>query len=61
MPRVSPAGGNPTVTPTPDSKPGACDGYLGGKNSPDGGRGAAPINPAVAENTYTGKGGSRRG
>ena len=47
------------VTPTPDSKSKA-DGYLGGKNSPEGARGWAPINPAAAPNTYTGKGGSKR-
>jgi hypothetical protein len=49
-----------TVTPTGDSKPGACDGYLAGKNSPDGGKGWAPINDAAKPNTYTGKGGSKR-
>jgi hypothetical protein len=47
------------ITPTPDSKPGKSDGYLGGKNSPDGARGWAPINPAAAPNTHTGKGGKR--
>jgi hypothetical protein len=46
------------VHPTPDSRPSAADG-IGGKNSPDGGRGWAPINPAAAPNTYTGKGGSK--
>ena len=45
-----------TITPTPDSKPGACDGRLGGDNTPDGRRGWAPINPAAAPNTYTAKG-----
>ena len=44
---------------TPGSKPGACDGYLGGKNSPDGRRGWAAFNPAAKPNT-TGKGGCKR-
>jgi hypothetical protein len=48
------------ITPTPDSRPGACDGHLGGDNSPDGRKGWAPINPAAAPNTFTGKGGSKR-
>jgi hypothetical protein len=48
------------IVPTRDSKPVASDGYLGGKNSPDGARGWARINPAAAPNTYTGKGGSKR-
>jgi hypothetical protein len=47
--------------PTPDSRPDACDGYLGGKNSPDGRQGWAPLNPVAARNSYTGKGGSKRG
>jgi hypothetical protein len=32
----------------------ACDGYLGGKNSPDGRRGWASINPAAKPNTTSG-------
>jgi hypothetical protein len=48
------------ITPTPDSKPSANDGRLGGDNSPDGGRGWAPMNEVAARNTYTGKGGTRR-
>lgn len=48
------------IMPTPNSKPGACDGYLGQKNSPDGRKGWAPINDAAKPNTYTGKGGSKR-
>ena len=47
-------------TPTPNSKPRACDGYLAGKNSPDGARGWAPLNNSAKPNTYTGKGGSKR-
>jgi hypothetical protein len=35
-------------------------GGLGGDNTPDGRQGWAPINPAAAPNTYTGKGGSKR-
>jgi hypothetical protein len=38
------------ITPTPD----------GGKNSSPDSKGWAPINPAAAPNTYTGKGGSKR-
>jgi hypothetical protein len=49
------------ITPTPDSKPGACDGYPSGKNSADGGRGWAPINDAAKVNTYTSGSGSKRG
>ena len=48
------------VTPTPDSNTSAGDSRLGSKNTPDGARGWAPINPAAADNTYTGKGGSKR-
>ena len=48
------------ITPTPDSNTSAADGKLGGDNSPDGRRGWAPINPAAADNTYTGKGGSKQ-
>jgi hypothetical protein len=55
-------GGNTqhNVHPTPDSQPGASDGKLGGKNSPNGRQGWADINPAAAPNTYTGNGGSKR-
>jgi hypothetical protein len=49
------------ITPTPDSKPGACDGYPSGKNSADGRRGWAPINDAAKVNTYTSGSGSKRG
>jgi len=49
-----------TITPTPDSRSDACDGYLSGDNSPDGARGWAPLNPVAARNSYTGKGGSKR-
>ena len=45
--------------PTPDSKPSANDGRLGGKNSPDGAKGFAPINETAKCCTYTGKGGSK--
>src|SRR6266478_9819610 len=40
------------ITPTPDSKPVKSDGYLGGRNSPEGARGWAKINPAAKPNTY---------
>jgi hypothetical protein len=50
-----------TVYPTPDSQPSASDGRLSGKNSPDGGRGWAPINEAAKVNTYTSGSGSKRG
>jgi hypothetical protein len=47
------------ITPTRDSRPVAADGYLGGKNSPDGARGWAPINSAAKPNTHTGTKGTR--
>jgi len=47
------------ITDTPDSKS-KCDGYLGGKNSPDGARGWAPVNDAAKPNTWTGNSGSKR-
>jgi hypothetical protein len=43
------------ITPTPDSKPGKSDGYLGGKNSPDGARGWAPMDAVTKRHTYTGE------
>jgi hypothetical protein len=48
------------ITRTPASAPGVSDGKLGGKNSPDGRQGWANMNPTTADNTYTGKGGSKR-
>jgi hypothetical protein len=47
------------VTPTPASQPSVGE-KLGGKNSHDGVKGYAPIDPAAACCTYTGKGGSTR-
>jgi hypothetical protein len=49
------------ITPTPNSKLSANDGKLGGDNSPNGRQGWADMKATTADNTYTSKGGSRRG